>query len=335
MGRRIRILVSGAGGDAAQGVIKALRHSNLDVEIFATCIRPESPGLHLADRGFVAPLSSSERYLPFLQTLIAAFNIDVFIPTVDSEIPAIAVDRERLESETGVRVFVNDSAQVRITADKLVTAEYLKEQGLPAALSCSAGADNAAKFARTLGLPLIIKPRRGHGSQGLTVATEWSQVDEVLGDDEWMLQEWIDPAGGEYTIGAYLGDDHEIKGICILRRELRNGSTVIAQRVLDVAIEVQVRNLVEVLQAKYLNIQAMQRDGVLIPFELNGRLSGSTAMVSKVFNAPEMFIRERVLGEKLRVTTSNDEFIAMRYMHEVYASVEDVEALRRNAHFEH
>ena len=50
---------------------------------------------------------------------------------------------------------------------------------------------------------------------------------------------------------------------------------------------------------KYINIQSMRRGDKLIPFEFNGRLSGSTAMVSKIFNAPEMFVRERLLGETL------------------------------------
>ena len=44
---------------------------------------------------------------------------------------------------------------------------------------------------------------------------------------------------------------------------------------------------------KYLNIQARLFNNEVYIFEFNGRFSGTTGIISIVFNAPEMFIREK------------------------------------------
>jgi carbamoyl-phosphate synthase large subunit len=141
------------------------------------------------------------------------------------------------------------------------------------------------------------------------------------------MQEWLNPELGEYTSGLYLGDDGEIKGVCTFRRTLKGGSTYIAERIVDPVLEQPLVSIAQTLGMKYLNIQSMLRGNELVPFEFNGRLSGTTAMVSKVFNAPEMFIRERIMGEKLQKVINQSLFVAMRYYEEIYASHEEVNEL--------
>lgn len=143
-----------------------------------------------------------------------------------------------------------------------------------------------------------------------------------------MAQEWLDPAQGEFTTGVYLGDDGDVKGTCTFRRQLRHGSTFIAERIIDLQLEQPLEDMARALGMKYLNIQSMRRGDKLIPFEFNGRLSGSTAMITRVFNAPEMFIRERLLGEKVDRIFNSDLFVAMRYYEEIYATPEQIAALK-------
>jgi len=50
-------------------------------------------------------------------------------------------------------------------------------------------------------------------------------------------------------------------------------------------------------------------------------------MVSKVFNAPEMFILEHLLGEHLTRVNNPVRFVAMRYYEEAYATPEEIDAL--------
>ncbi len=159
-------------------------------------------------------------------------------------------------------------------------------------------------------------------------------MDEVrpfFGNDAFVVQEYLPDDDGEYTTGVYLGDDGEIKGSCTFLRELKGGSTYKATRIVDEALESVPNAIVLGLGMKYLNVQSRKRNGTLMPFELNGRFSGTTGMVSKVFNAPEMFIRERVLKEALVPVTNRDVFHVMRSFEETYATPAQMDDLLSRA----
>lgn len=326
--RPLRALISGAGGDVAQGVLKALRAATLPVETFLTCIDAASPGLHLGSTGFVAPRSDDPAYLPFLIRLLRQLRADAFIPCVDSEIGLIAAARVDIEVQTGARVLVDTPERIAICDDKLATAQFLAACGLPFPKSIAANATDASAQIESMGLPLVIKPRRGRGSAGVRVVQHLSAVREVLGSQDLMVQEWLDPAQGEYTAGVYLGLDSEIKGTCLMRRELRGGSTIRATRELDPALVQSVERVALALGMRYVNIQAMRRGDTLIPFEFNGRFSGTTGIISRVFNAPEWYLREAVLGERIERSANAEAFVAMRYYTEAYATEAELESVR-------
>lgn len=323
----IKVLVSGAGGDVGQGVLKALSASRLDLTLYTTCISPHSSWLHAGINSFIAPLSADEGYVAFLIHLIRRFGIQVFFPTVDSEITKIAQEKTRIERETGALVFVDDLDKVSVCDDKLSTAEFLRRNGFTYPESVIADGQVARDFANRLGYPVIVKKRSGKGSQDVYQVNDSAELEQRLGDPSFIVQEWLDTAGGEYTSGFYLGDDGEIKGGCTFRRQLRNGSTYIAERIIDPVLEKPLEDMAQAMGMKYLNIQSMRRGNELVPFEFNGRLSGTTAMVAKVFNAPEMFIRERLLGERLTRVDNPSLFVAMRYYEEVYATPEQIDSL--------
>lgn len=323
----IKVLVSGAAGDVGQGVLKALAASPLDIEPYTTCIGPHSSWLHKGITSFIAPRSASEEYVPYLIRLIRRFGIQVFFPTVDGEITKIAREKARIEGETGAQVFVASVDKVAVSDDKFNTAEFLRANGFAYPASAVADSPEARALADRLGYPLIVKKRSGKGSQDVFRVDDAAELERRLGDPTYVVQEWLDPDQGEYTSGLYLGDDGEIKGVCTFRRSLRGGSTYIAERIVDPLLEQQLERIARALGMKYLNIQSMRRGNELVPFEFNGRLSGTTAMVSRVFNAPEMFIRERILGERIARVDNPVRFVAMRYYEEAYATPEQIDAL--------
>lgn len=325
---KIKVLVSGAGGDVGQGVLKALTHSSLDIELYTICISPHSSWLHVEVNSFIAPPSSDEKYVDYLIGLIRRFGIQVFFPTVDSEITKIAQEKARIEGGTGALVFVDNLDRVSICDDKFKTVEFLRRNGFVYPESAVADSQSARDLAARFGYPIIIKKRSGKGSQNVYQANNPTEFAQHLGDPAFVVQEWMDPAFGEYTSGVYLGDDGEIKGMCTFRRQLKCGSTFIAERIIDPILEKPLEDMARALGMKYLNIQSMRRGSALVPFEFNGRLSGSTAMVSKVFNAPEMFIRERLLRETIARVDNPSSFVAMRYYEEVYATLAQIDALK-------
>jgi carbamoyl-phosphate synthase large subunit len=323
----IKILVSGAGGDVGQGVLKALVSSQLDIQLYTTCINPHSSWLHMGIISFVAPPSANEDYVTYLIRLIHRFGIQVFFPTVDSEIPKIAREKARIEMETGALVFVDDLFKVSICDDKFNTAEFLRHNNFAYPKSAIADGQSARDLAVHLGYPLIVKNRSGKGNHNVYQVNDATELEQRFGTADFVVQEWLDPVCGEYTSGLYLGDDGEIKGICTFRRKLKYGSTFIAERIIDPILEKPLEDIARKLGMKYLNIQSMRRGSELVPFEFNGRLSGTTAMVSKVFNAPEMFIRERLLRENLARVDNSYVFVAMRYYEEVYATPDQIDNL--------
>ena len=331
MSRPIRVLISGAAGVVAQGLVKSLERCEMETELFLTCIYPDSPFLHRGHRSYLAPLSSSDEYLPFLETLIAREGIDLFIPAVDSELTKISHHKSSLEERTGVKVFCGTPAQQEICADKLLTAQFLKKSGFPYPQTVDASASEARQKATQIGFPLIVKPRQGRGSAEVQLVRSPEELAPYLGDSRFCFQEWLPDDSEEYTSGVYLGEDGQVKGICILKRELRHGSTVKAQRIINRDFEVQLTRIASRLGLKYLNIQARLKGSVLYPFEFNGRFSGTTGIISRVFNAPEMLLREWFHGESIEPIDSDEEFIAMRYDEEIFTTPADIEALMQRS----
>lgn len=320
----INVLVSGAGGDVGQGVMKSLLASSLPIKIFTTCISENSSWLYNIEHSFIAPLSKSKNYISFLIKLIRKFNIDIFFPTVDSEIYKVSINKDMIEKSTNCIVFVGAPNQVKITDDKLKTAQFLKSNGFSSPKSVAFNNNETDKFLKCTEFPIILKSRTGQGARQVFKINSEKELREFNYRKGFMLQEWLRPEEGEYTSGIYLGEDHEVKGICTFKRQLKNGSTFVAERVVDKLLEDPLIEIAQALGLKYVNIQSMKFQDKLIPFELNGRLSGTTSMVSRVFNAPELFIREMILKEKVSRCRDKTLFIALRYYEEIFTSRDEM-----------
>ena len=332
MNRKINVLVSGAGGDVGQGVIKALNHSDLDLNIYKICIFEDSSFLHLDEKSFIAPYSSSDEYIDYLVKLMNRFEIDIFFPTVDSEILKIARNKELLETKTNAVVFVDSVEKVEICDDKLLTYQFLTEHHFPTPKTIiPKSPEDIRNFAKEVGLPFIVKKRWDNGARHLHLIGDISESEEFLGDDDFIFQEYLHADEEEYTAGVYIGEDSEVKGVCLFNRELKCGSTYKARRIIDKKAESYLADVARKLGLKYLNIQARKVNGVFHIFEFNGRLSGSTAIVSQVLNAPAMAIKELILKESVPKISDQREFVAMRYYEEIYASMDEIEALKKRS----
>lgn len=330
---QIKVLVSGAGGDVAQGVMKALLSSRLDILIYTTCISRYSAWLYKPEvQGFIVPPSSHKDYIDFMIRLINKLDIQVFIPTVDSEILRIADNRERIEADTNAKVFVGGYKSVRVCDDKLRTVSFLRKNGFRFPDTSLAIESEASLLLERVGFPLILKPRTGGGSRHVRKIHNMTEFEECMGNEDQILQEWLDPSGGEYTSGIYIGDDAEVKGICTFKRILKGGSTVVAERIIRPDIDEQLTSIAIKLDLKYVNIQSMMSGDTIIPFEFNGRLSGSTAMVAKVFNAPELYIREKILGHRIEKCSDDRTFVALRYFEEIYTSIETINKMHKEGY---
>tara|TARA_R110002110_G_scaffold213678_2_gene427052 strand:+ start:1798 stop:2766 length:969 start_codon:yes stop_codon:yes gene_type:complete len=316
----INILVSGPGGDVAQGVIKSLQKSDLNFRIYKIAASMKDSWLYLDDFSFLSPRADDEEYIDFICDFITEHKIDSFIPCIDSEIIKISKNKSYIQQKTNVDIAIGDLEQIKTCHDKLKTAQFLEQNGFcfPKTRMIDSGFSD-------IGFPLILKSKSGNGSKNVYEINSLEDLAAAKYDDNFIVQEKIE--GDEYTAGCYLGNDLEIKGICILKRELRAGSTYYAERIIDPEMEKYLGKIAKKLGLKYVNIQFRLKNGIPCPFEFNGRFSGTTGIISNVFNAPEMYIKEALLNQDLEKTDNNKIFYVMRYYEEIYASQEDIRNL--------
>ncbi len=324
--KTIKVLVSGAGGDVAQGVIGALESSSLDIVVYKVCVDYYSPWLYKDNNSYIVPLSNKKEYIPILLKIINKNDIDVFIPTVDSEIPIISKNKDFIEKNSKAIVFVDDLDKVNICDDKFLTYSFLKEYGFQTPLTIvPSSKEMIDDFISKTTFPILSKPRKGRGSVDIITIKSLEEAYSYCGNRNVILQEFL--FGDEYTTGIYIGDDNNVKGICTLKRTLKNGSTYRAERIVDNQLESGLELIAKKLGVKYLNLQTIIVNNNLVPFEFNGRFSGTTGIVSKIFNAPEMYIKERLLNKEIERVSNNKKFIAMRYYAVEFATLNQAEQL--------
>tara|TARA_R110002073_G_scaffold335039_2_gene526033 strand:- start:1215 stop:1835 length:621 start_codon:yes stop_codon:yes gene_type:complete len=200
-----------------------------------------------------------------------------------------------------------------------MTAKYLEDFSLPHPETDLVATVEHNKF------PVIIKSREGCGSKDIHLINSKEEIKPFLNNKDYIIQEYLE--GDEYTAGVYLGDDNKIKGVCILKRTLKDGSTYTAERILELQLEEEIATIATHVRMKYLNIQFRLKNGKVCPFELNGRFSGTTGIISNVFNAPEMAIKELVLKQKISPFLHGKKFYVMRYYEEIFATQDQREKL--------
>jgi carbamoyl-phosphate synthase large subunit len=315
----INILISGVGGDVAQGVIKCLQKSALKTEIYKIGHNTEESWLYKDNLSFLCPPISSDEYVDYLCSFIDKHKIDVFIPCIDSEIYKISSHAKRINSQTGCRVVVGDIEKILICEDKYQTYKFLKDNNFSYPETYLYTDNIYGQF------PCILKSKSGCGSKDIFQINNEKELKNHFFGEQQILQERLD--GDEYTAGIYLGNDKEIRGVCIFKRKLKCGSTNFAERIIDKEMESYVCSIAKKLGLNYVNIQFKLKGGIPCPFEFNGRFSGTTGIISRVFNAPEIWLRENIMNEYVEPCTNEDKFYVMRYAEEIYASEEEVNSL--------
>lgn len=127
---------------------------------------------HYADKAVVSPLIYDEAYIPFLLQYCKENKIDVLLSLFDIDLPILAKNRNAFE-EIGVKVIVSDLEFVEICNDKWKTYEFLKNNGFNVPKTyLNLQRVMLALESGELHYPIIIKPRFGCGSIGMSIAED-------------------------------------------------------------------------------------------------------------------------------------------------------------------
>lgn len=321
----LTVVLLGAGGSVSQGIHKALRLSRTPVRVVAASMDPLGAGLYAGDRAVVAPALDDPSLIDWVVSLCEREGAGAVLSGVEPLLSRLAAAAEEVRRRCGAVCVVSPPEVLEVGDDKLATCRWLRDRGLPHPRFAAATDTGALEeLAAACGLPLLAKPRRGHAAQGVAAVHD---TGAVAGRDDLVIQERLD--GAEYTAGCVCDADGELRGTIVMRRELREGTTVRAW----VGDFPAVRDVAEAVVGALrpvgpCNVQLREHEGAIVPFELNVRFSGTTPARTR-FGFPEVeaTLRHLALGEPLPELPRVTEGVMVRYWNEVYPDAQAVAAL--------
>ncbi len=289
---RPRVLVTGAGGPAGVGVLRALAASNL--ELYAADIDPYAQGLYgvPAQQRLLLPRGDDPDFAARVHMECAARGISVLFPTVEAELMPLVGARTRLAAD-GITLVACSSEALEICLDKwrLATAlagrSYLPRTELLDGRFASSGWD----------FPVFVKPRRGSGSDGARVLDVPDEIRALPQDGSLIVQDLL--PGEEFSVDALTanGADGAAAVYTVVRQRLKidSGIAVTSRVVRNDALSTATRELVrDVGAGPICNVQFRHdRDDVPKLLEINPRVPGTIALsVAAGINMPAIAVAD-------------------------------------------
>lgn len=295
----MKVLITGAGALLGQGLIRAVRNSSLGARIVAVDPNPLGVGLYWADAAHLVPLAADASYHDAIVRLLRQEKPDAVLIGTDPELAFFARHRAAFEREFGTHIVVSSPEVVAIADDKWLTFEFLRRNGFACPDSALPGEEQAL-LAR-VGFPLVVKPRHGARSIGMSVVHSPAELAAALaGGRDLIVQECVGTPADEHTSGLLCFEGRCV-GSITMRRDLRDGNTFRAFPLPDFPLDAELRRVVEKLGAHGpINLQFRIAGGQPKIFEINGRFSGTTPLRGLVgFPEVEMVLRHVVRGEPI------------------------------------
>jgi carbamoyl-phosphate synthase large subunit len=286
---------------------------------------PTSFGLFDLDEAFLVDPPSEPGYVDRLLAICAEQEASVLIHGSEPELLAISAERDRFAA-AGVLPLINGVDVIDLGMDKWATVEAIRGAGLPVPHSALVDSEDAIP---DFPLPAVVKPSVGGGGSNNTfLAQNRSEfVDACLTivrqGGVAIAQEYVGTPNDEFTVGVLSTLDGSLIDSFALNRQIMSGlsnrvkvgnrtgrdelgpvlaiSSGVSQGYVKEFKDVRAacERIAEVVGSRGpLNVQCRYVDGVLYPFEVNPRFSGTTFIRALMgFNEPDILIRHHVLGE--------------------------------------
>lgn len=318
-------MVTGAGSGVGQGIVKALRCSNLPLTIIGADISPTNAALFRTDEAQIIPKVECPDASEKIVKILTQARVDVLLVGSEFEVNFFARQKSIIEEQSGVLIIVSCVETVTMSDDKWLTAEFLRRNNLPHPKSfLPSSVEDAVCISKVLGFPFILKSRNGTSSRNVHVIHDLENLNQHFSfTPSPMIQEMIarpsSKLGTEYTCSLFRDVSGQILGPFIARRTVKGGTSWLVEVLDDLALHeplLQLGYLLDFMGS--INIQLMMREGIPIPFELNARFSGTTAVRAHFgFNEPKMALLSFFYGEPIKKPHIR-QGLAFRYNEEVF-----------------
>jgi len=298
-----RILITSVGSLVGWALLYALHPLRGRLKIIGCNTISTSPTVFDCDRVYLVPKTSEAKaYREALQRIVERERPDIVIPGRDEELALLS--RLAANPKWGkARLLAPPSELISVFNDKLETSRFAARHGLPFAHTAHEP-DEIRALVETRGFPLVVKPRDGgHASRGVRIVSKPAQLRAALGRGNMVVQECLNPrtihgleafspeAGVplHYAVNDLrhaaewlINDNGEIMSLQGVVSNTEGPLSMHMWLTDDAALKEvatgYARALAEAGHRGVANIQGKKLDdGRFVPFELNGRFTGSAA----------------------------------------------------------
>ncbi|MEM7068939.1 MAG: ATP-grasp domain-containing protein [Pseudomonadota bacterium] len=274
------VLVTGTGAIIGYGILKSIKKGMPDVRCVAADIHSDAVGQHWADKFVQAPYTSDENYKGWLCEVIERHSIDLVIPGIEQDVFFLAEAVQDNESFPA-KLAINNPDLIQIAIDKLKLDQMLVRDGI----SCRIETMSQGSFeelADCLGLPFLMKPRRGYASKGIVTIEkkeDFQPLEKQMGSF-FIAQAYTGSDDEEYTVSAFCNNSGEIRSSIALRRKLATDGSTAKGSLVDIS---QFQPVLEELCEAFspngpTNFQFRLVEGGPKLLEINPRISSSTSI---------------------------------------------------------
>ena len=266
VGRRVELM---------QAFRSASEKTGIPLELYGADMNPHAPALAFCDRTVIVPAIRSEDYIPVLRSTCMEEKIDALVPTIDTDLMALASERE---SFLPTRVIISDPEKVALCRDKRLTAGYLHSLGL----KCPVPVDDVREYQG--GFPAFIKPRDGSSSIFAYKADTPEELAAYTRQvPDYIIQPYIE--GTEYTVDIFCDLDGDPVFITPrIRLAVRSGEVLQTQIDQDDRIIDEMRLLTEDFRPRgQITVQLIRQKGTGEDYyiEINPRFGGGAPLSIK------------------------------------------------------
>ena len=320
--KNINVLILSAGRRVELVRCFKEARNNLGIEgnVVAVDISTTAPAIYHADKHYTVPRISADNFVDEIINLCKKENIDLIVPTIDTELKKLSDNKELIESKTNAKVLVSRAEVIKICRDKYNTQEFFEKNGfgMPRLINKEDIKNKNYKF------PLFIKPLNGSSSINTFKVNNDRELEFFLDYvPEPIVQEFIE--GDEFTIDVFT--DFESNPITIVPRQrlaTRGGEVSKGMTKKDREIIEKVREVIDVLKPiGHITVQCMKtKDGIKF-IEINPRFGGGAPISIKAgANSPKNLYK-LLLGEELNYNEDYEEnLLALRHDEAVFLNHE-------------
>lgn len=311
---RLAVMIAGIGGASLGTELMKCLNLAGRYEIFGCDVSKTAYGLY--DAGFRKTfLATRNNYVDSVVRACREVDARWLLPGGEQPMVLLGAAQDRLNSE-GIRLVGNDSNLVARFSDKAAAFELLATLGVavPRTMLVRSG----SCFESAVGLPCIVKPATGTGGSTMVFfATSEAEANSYAehitrAGGIPIAQEYVQPDEGEFTIGILSTPNGDIAGSVALRRSLDAKLSVMSRDRGGIVssgysqgfigdfpeIRKQAEMIAQAIGSRGpINVQGRIRDGRLLPFEINPRLSASAYLRALAgFNEADLLLQHLAFG---------------------------------------